>query len=79
MKKIKITDIETCPKYFRWIDTYVRVSKNVTRLIKHQFGYDIDILDLNYLSFYFNEEVQPITKEEFEAELNKAFQEILNA
>lgn len=80
MNKIKITDIESCPKYFKRGYEIVRVNANTFTVIqKYTFGIDIKTDVIQSLRFYIGQEVEPITKEEFEAELNKAFQEILNA
>lgn len=80
MKKIIITDIETCPKYFKWSNEIIRIDTNTfTQIIDLLYGMDIQTEVIQSLRFYIGQEVEPITKEEFEAELNKAFQEILNA
>ena len=77
MKTI-ITDISTCPRYFKWGSDFVRVISEkqlITRIINFENG-DVDINTERFISAYLGEEVEPITKAEFAIELNKAYAKI---
>jgi len=81
MKKIIITDIANLPNYFKCDHETIRVNIDTFTCVSlgTRNEYDIMTYGIDSLMYYRGSEVEPITKEEFEAELNKAFQEILNA
>lgn len=77
MKTIKITDIETCPKYFIFGKETIRVNKEtITMVTYYSDGYDIQTFYISALGNYRGSLVEPITKSEFAIELNKAYAKI---
>lgn len=86
----RITSIETAPQFFKWDDkffkkcdyTIVEVSTfgyDYANGVYNKLAYSINSYGISSLVNYVHEFVIELTKEEFEAELNKAFQKILNA
>lgn len=86
----RITSIATAPQFFKWDDKFIKVCKDTfvevsSFWLEYENGtfnkkaYSINSYGISSLHNFVHEFVTELTKEEFEAELNKAYQEILNA